>query len=87
MVKKSEYNKKDYNPYLMTKIQPQGGIKFDERVIQKGDGFETIVHLYEYKPQVNIFWLIQLTSMRNIITTIDIGTEKKRTALKKIKLY
>ena len=84
MVKKSEYNKKDYNPYLMTKIQPQGGIKFDERVIQKGDGFETIVHLYEYKPQVNIFWLIQLTSMRNIITTIDIGTEKKRTALKKI---
>lgn len=84
MIKKSEYNKKDYNPYLITRIQPQGGIKFDERVIQKGDGFETIVHLYEYKPQVNIFWLIQLTSMRNIITTIDIGTEKKRTALKKI---
>lgn len=84
MVKKSEFNKKDYNPYLLTKIQPQGGIKFDERVIQKGDGFETVVHLYEYKPQVNVFWLIQLTSMRNIITTIDIGTEKKRTALKKI---
>lgn len=84
MIKNNEFNKKEYNPYLLTKIQPQGGVKFDEKVIQKGDGYETIVHLYDYKPQVNVFWLIQLTSMKNIITTIDIGTEKKRSALKKI---
>ena len=25
------------------------------------DGFEAVVHLYDYKPQVNPFWLIQLT--------------------------
>ena len=84
MIKNNEFNKKEYNPYLLTKIQPQGGVKFDEKIIQKGDGYETIVHLYDYKPQVNVFWLIQLTSMKNIITTIDIGTEKKRSALKKI---
>lgn len=84
MIKNSELNKKSYNPYLLTKIQPQGGIKFDEKIIQKGDGYETIVHLYDYKPQVNPFWLIQLTSMKNIISTIDVGTEKKMSALKKI---
>lgn len=84
MIRNNDLNKITYNPYLLTKIQPQGGIKFDERIIQKGDGYETIVHLYDYKPQVNAFWLIQLTSMKNVITTIDIGTEKKRSALKKI---
>ncbi|WP_343349238.1 hypothetical protein [Terrisporobacter petrolearius] len=84
MIRNNDLNKITYNPYLLTKIQPQGGIKFDERIIQKGDGYETIVHLYDYKPQVHAFWLIQLTSMKNVITTIDIGTEKKRSALKKI---
>lgn len=84
MMRNNDLNKITYNPYLLTKIQPQGGIKFDEKIIQKGDGYETIVHLYDYKPQVHAFWLIQLTSMKNVITTIDIGTEKKRSALKKI---
>lgn len=81
---KNEKNQIQYNPKLVSKIQAQGGVKFDERIIKKGDGFEAVVHLYDYKPQVNPFWLIQLTSMKNVITTIDIGTEKKRTALKQI---
>lgn len=84
MIKKSEFNKKEYNPYFLTQIQPSGGVKFDEKVIQKGDGFETVVHLYDYKPKVNTFWLLKLTSMKNTIVTIDIGNEKRRSALKKI---
>ncbi|MGL5642903.1 MAG: VirB4 family type IV secretion system protein [Paraclostridium sp.] len=84
MFKRKEANQINYNPELVKKIQAQGGVKFDERIIQKGDGFETVIHLYDYKPQVHPFWLIQLTSMKNVITTIDIGTEKKRNALKKI---
>lgn len=84
LFKNKEKNQIKYNPKLVNKIQAQGGVKFDERIIQKGDGFEAVVHLYDYKPQVHPFWLIQLTSMKNVITTIDIGTEKKRTALKQI---
>ena len=83
-MKKNIIKNKDYNPYLLSKIQPSGGIKFDERVIQKGDGYETIVHLYDYKQQVNVFWLAQLTNITNAIVSIDISTENKRTALKKI---
>lgn len=73
-----------FNPFFVKRVQPQGGVKFDERFIKKGDGYETVVHLYDYKNQVNYFWLLQLTSMKNVITTIDISTEKKRTALKSI---
>ncbi len=83
-MKKRNLNSKEYNPYLLTKIQPSGGIKFDEKVIQKGDGYETIVHLYDYKQQVNTFWLAQLTNITNSIVSIDISTENKKTALKKI---
>lgn len=84
MIKDSIYNKKEYNPYLLTQIQPQGGIKFDERIIQKGDGFETIINLYDYPVQVDSFWLERLLTMDDVITTIDIGTANKHDILKKL---
>lgn len=84
MFGKSSNKSNDFNPFFVRKVQPQGGVKFDEKFIKKGDGYETVVHLYEYKNQVNYFWLLQLTSIKNVITTIDISTEKKRTALKSI---
>lgn len=51
---KKEKSQIEYNPKLVRKIQAQGGVKFDERIIKKGDGFETVVHLYDYKPQVHL---------------------------------
>ena len=76
---------KEYNPYLLTQIQPQGGIKFDERIIQKGDGFETIINLYDYPTQVDSFWLERLLTIDDdIITTVDIGTANKQEILKKL---
>lgn len=83
-MKSKDFEDEEYNPYLLTKIQPSGGIKFDERVIQKGDGYETVLHLYDYKQQVNEFWLAQLTNITNSIVSIDISTENKKNALKKI---
>ena len=77
-------SKKEYNPYLLTQIQPQGGIRFDERIIQKGDGFETIINLYDYPVQVDSFWLERLLTMDDVITTIDIGTANKHDILKKL---
>ena len=84
MFGKSSNKSNDFNPFFVRKVQPQGGVKFDEKFIKKGDGYEIVVHHYEYKNQVNYFWLLQLTSIKNVITTIDISTEKKRTALKSI---
>lgn len=85
MFNKNNKKDKEYNPYLIKSIQPHGGIKFDERIIQKGDGYEAVVHLYDYKKEVNYFWLTKLTEVGNdIITTIDISTSERRDTLKKI---
>ena len=39
----------EYNPYLLTTIQPVGGVSFSERTIIKGDGYEACIILYEFK--------------------------------------
>lgn len=83
-MKNNKTNKNDYNPYLLTQIQPQGGIKFDERIIKKADGFEAVINVYDYPTQVNSFWLERLLTMENVITTIDIGTANKQDILKKL---
>ena len=44
--KKEKKEKVEVNPYLISKIQPMGGVYFDEKYIKKGDGYETCVHLY-----------------------------------------
>lgn len=84
MIKNSIYNKKNYNPFLLTEIQPQGGIKFDEKIIKKGDGYEAVVSVYDYPSQVPDFWLERLMSIKDVIVTVDIGTYNKEKLLKQI---
>lgn len=84
MIKDSNYNKKEYNPYLLTEIQPKGGIKFDEKIIQKGDGYEAVVSIYEYPTQVSEFWLERIIAIKDVIITIDIGTYEKGKVKSKI---
>lgn len=84
MIKDSKFNKKEYNPYFLTEIQPQGGIKFDEKVIKKGDGYESVISVFDYPSQVSEFWMERLMSIKDVIITIDIGTYNKSKVLKKI---
>lgn len=81
LIKINKFNKKEYNPYLLREIQPQGGIRFSTRIIEKGDGFETCLHVYGYPKQNDTFWLEKLFSFRNVITTLDVKTEKKEKTL------
>lgn len=69
--------KKGYNPAFLSAIQPQGGISFYESFIRKGDGYETVIHVYDYPVHVNDFWLEKLMNMKNVITTIDVSTVPK----------
>lgn len=84
MIKDSKFNKKEYNPYLLTEVQPQGGIKFDEKIIKKGDGYESVISIYDYPNQVTEFWMERLMSIKDVIITIDIGTSNKSKVLKQI---
>ena len=76
--------KYNYNPYFLSRVQPQGGINFEDNIIKKGDGYEVVIHLYGYPNEVEEFWLNNIMNIRNTISTIDIGLEEKGEALKKL---
>jgi len=40
---------KGYNPDVIAKIQPQGGIKFDANFVRLGDGYLSCLHVYKYQ--------------------------------------
>lgn len=67
-----------YNPYLLSEVQPQGGIRFDEAYIRKGDGYETCIHVYDYQTIVNDFWLEQIMNMSNVVATLDVNTPNRK---------
>ncbi|KAF2427333.1 type IV secretion system protein VirB4 [Bacillus sp. FSL M8-0256] len=74
--------KKGYNPSLLAKIQPQGGISFPESYVRKGDGYEACIHVYDYPKMVSDFWLVPLMNMENAITTLDVVSDKKNEVVK-----
>lgn len=74
----------EYNPYLLTTIQPVGGISFSDRAIIKGDGYESCIRIYSFKTQVNDCWLADLLNFEDVITTIDVSTENQDNILEKI---
>lgn len=68
--------KQGYDPYLLSKIQPVGGISFrDEKYIKMGDGNEACVHISSYRRNTDMHWLAQLMNIGNSIVTVDISTE------------
>jgi len=77
-------NKKGYNPFLLARIQPQGGVKFEESYIRKGDGFEACVHVYDYQTNVNDFWLESIMNMQNVIVTLDVVSDNRKAVVEAI---
>ncbi|PFZ71446.1 type IV secretion system protein VirB4 [Bacillus toyonensis] len=76
--------KKGYNPYLVARVQPQGGISFKESYVQTGDGFATCIHVFDFPTEVNDFWLEQIMNMPNVITTLDVMSDDRREVVESI---
>lgn len=74
----SDKEKYGFNPYLVAEIQPQGGIKFEEAYVRKGDGYETCIHVYDYNSIVSDLWLEPIVNMPNVVATIDISTPNRK---------
>lgn len=65
-----------FDPYLIKRIQPQGGITFpDESYAKTGDGYECCLHVMEYPPDMDDFWMAPMTNQSDTIVTIDISTD------------
>ena len=65
-----------YDPFLLERIQPQGGITFkDDRYVHSGNGYETCIHIYEFPKKLDDFWLSKVCNINNTIVTVDISTD------------
>ncbi len=74
----------EYNPFLISEIQPQGGISFKDNYILKADGYEACIYIYYYNTEVIDFWLTNFSKKENVIVTIDIATSEKQKVLKNL---
>lgn len=59
---------------FLTKIQPQGGMTFKDKYIQKGDGYEACVHVWDYPSNVNLLWLDKVMAMYDVTVVADVTT-------------
>lgn len=66
-----------YDPVFLAAIQPQGGVQYKDKYIQKGDGYETCVHVWDYPSNVNEMWLEKIMTMRDVIAVQDIATMER----------
>ncbi|MCT6922819.1 type IV secretion system protein VirB4 [Metasolibacillus sp.] len=65
---------KNYDPLFLAAIQPQGGVQPKDKYIQKGDGYEACIHIWDYPTKVSPLWLEKLFSMREVIVVEDVVT-------------
>lgn len=76
--------KSEYDPGFLAAIQPQGGVSFADKFIKKGDGYEAVLHVYDYPTEAGVMWLQPIITMDNVIVTMDIGTMEKDEAVANI---
>lgn len=70
--KKDKKNEIDLN--FISKIQPMGNLLWKEDCVRKGTGFETCIVVNLYKEEVEDFWLLNFSNIKDVIVTIDVGT-------------
>ena len=76
-----------YDPYLISAIQPVGGISFkDEKIISTGDGYQAVLYIYKYPDTgVDRHWLTYIMNIQGAVCTIDITTDNIEEVKRNIK--
>lgn len=68
----TEAEAKGYDLAFLSRIEPQGGIFFEERQAVAADGYSKVLYVTGYPSQTNIFWLAWLMNNQYTIATADI---------------
>ncbi|MBJ3790475.1 ATP-binding protein, partial [Bacillus sp. OA1] len=79
-----KYLTEGYDLEFTQRVQPQGGIKFNERYIAKGDCYVACLHVYSLAEEVPPLWLTTLMNNKDTISSIDIATANKEEVVKDI---
>lgn len=65
-------------------MQPQGGIKFNEKYIAQGDCYVACLHVYYLAEDIPPLWLTALMNNKDTVSSVDIATANKEEVVKDI---
>src|SRR5690625_2731413 len=75
--KQKQLEEAGYDLEFVERVQPEGGIKFNERLIETGDGFVGVLHMYQFAEEVTSLWLATLMNIPQTVATLDLATGDK----------
>ncbi|PFR45058.1 hypothetical protein COK29_31450, partial [Bacillus cereus] len=80
----AKYKAEGYDLAFISRVQPQGGIKFNERYIATGDCYVACLYVYSLAEEIPPLWLTQLLNHKNTVSSTDFATANKEDVLKDI---
>ncbi|PGU11861.1 hypothetical protein COD23_30255, partial [Bacillus thuringiensis] len=79
-----KYRTEGYDLDFISRVQPQGGIKFNEKYIAQGDCYVACLHVYSLAEDIPPLWLTALMNNKDTISSVDIATANKEEVVKDI---
>src|SRR5690625_5175624 len=76
--------KPDLDKEFLPTIQPQGGIRFRDKYIKKGDVYEAGIHVRDYPSNVNLLCLDKVMSMYDVTLVADVATMEQHETISAI---
>ena len=73
--KPQQYALEGYNLDMISRIQPQGGIKFKERFVETGMGYQGCLLIYDFPNDVSGHWLNSIINTEGVIGIVDYQSE------------
>lgn len=64
-----------YDADFLMKVQPQGGITFDDNVAIAGDGYSVCLSVISYSSDPNYLWGTELSGYDSTMTTFDVKSQ------------
>src|SRR5699024_6689288 len=81
----AHYEAEGYDLAFLSRIAPQGGIKFPDRHIRMGDGYVAMLYITDFPETIHDNWLTRVINRDGIIGMVDIKTMDRNTVLKNVK--
>nr|WP_196775738.1 hypothetical protein [Brucella abortus] len=79
-----KYRTEGYDLDFISRVQPQGGIKFNEKYIAQGDCYVACLHVYSLAEDIPPLWLTALMNNKDTISSVDVATANKEEVVKDI---
>lgn len=79
-----KYRTEGYDLDFISRVQPQGGIKFNEKYIAQGDCYVACLHVYYLAEDIPPLWLTALMNNKDTVSSVDIATANKEEVVKDI---